>query len=76
MEWGEDAGKRFNKAATLVHRAGYPLQAAHVQDEKKVSRLYCTDISGEHPGPRSRLDADITWDEETLGQTWNDGRVD
>lgn len=37
-------------------------QAAHVQDEKK-SLDCCTDVMGKHPGPRSRLDAAISWDE-------------
>lgn len=42
-------------------------QAAHVPDEKTVSRVCCTDVRGEPPGPRSRLGADISWDEETPG---------
>lgn len=47
-----------------------------MQDEKKISRLCCTDAKGGHPGPVSRLGSDVTWDEEAPGQTWNDGEVE
>lgn len=52
-------------------------QAAHMQDEKKVSRRLCsTDVKGGHPGPVSRLGTDVSWDEEASGQEWNDGEVE
>lgn len=42
----------------------------------RKSLEYVVLMSGKStPGPGSRLDDDISWDEETLGQAWSDGRI-